>query len=615
MKKLLPMIAAFVIVLTLLFPAVVTFAAAGAAVSLSNDLNVEGAVASNGGSLVAAAGGANTHLGDDGYAVEIKTGKNTSISRGTKLIPVDASGKTMPPGTYTISVWMRHNPASSSDWISNLANVQSELYLSFYGADATNASIQYNHQASNSYLVRLLGSGTATTPAFALTTDHTVTANADGTVTKDWYRYEASVTTTRTFSQVAFWLVNGETANAKDWYVYIDDLSISGTDSGAADEPIPANPPSGGETPSDPSGEDPQDQPLSATPAVAGEHGLVVSNPLDSLVAMEGSLISTNSGSVSITGKSLLIKTQKASYSLNGNPEEEGKYLPEKWHNSRRTKLAGFEGQYSLPAGTYTVSVWVYESGIHLGNEAVHESEILFTLHAGETTDSSLGYCHEDAKIRIALFPVSANPAGKAFAPSGKTVKVGSRTWAEYTAEITTEKEYAGFCFWLAQYGETGEALTISTYLDDLSIYDATYAQYLAASAGEDNAEALQIAKTEAKEFLDRFNNGELTEEALRLIESEKAKIDAATDTESVNAILAAAKVAVKARIDADRDAAANATQTTNAETESAPAEHSTGTEPSGTGGRGCASSVGSSAGLALALGCVAVALKKKKHK
>ncbi len=611
MKKGILFILSVVIVLTLIFPAVVSFSAAGDAVNLANDFNTEGTVAANGGSLLAAAGKDNTRLGDSGYGVEVKTGKNVSISRGTKLISVDTSGKTMPPGSYTVSVWMRHNPASSSDWISNLSSVQSELYLAFYGADATDASIQYNYQASSSYLVRLLGTADATTPVFSVTTDHTTTTN--GTAEKDWYRYEATITTTRTFSQVAFWLVNSETANSKDWYAYIDNLSITGTDSGAEDEVVTTEQQSGSETQETPSGDETQETPISGTPAVSGEHGLIISNPLDSLVAMEGSLIKTDTGSVHITGASLLMKTQSAAYSLNGNPAEEGKYLPEKWHNSRRSKLAGFDGQYSLPAGSYTVSVWVYESGVNLGNEATHETEILFTLHAAGTTDTALGYNHEDAEIGITLFPSSANHTGNVFAPSGKTQKIGSRTWAEYTAAITTDKEYVGFCFWLVQHGEVGESSTISTYLDDLSIYDATYAQYLAENAGEINAEALQIAKDEAKAFLDLFNNGQLTEEALQLIESEKAKIDAATDTESVSSILAAAKVSIKAKIDADRDAA-DTNQTTEVGADTTSVEPSSEDETTTSDKSGCSSSVGISTGLAVIIGCIPFVLKKKKE-
>lgn len=184
---------------------------------LSQNFNVSGTVAANGGSLLAEKSGEANCI--SGYSVEVKTGKNTSISRGTKLMPIDTGGKALAAGNYTLSVWLRHNSASSGDWITYAEDVKSSLYIKLYNDEATDSAIQYNHQALEGRLLKVLGDDA----------DFEVTEDTVTTGGKTWYRYEVSFTTAETYTQFAVWLVNSEVANAKDYYVYIDNLYITGT--------------------------------------------------------------------------------------------------------------------------------------------------------------------------------------------------------------------------------------------------------------------------------------------------------------------------------------------------------------------------------------------------
>lgn len=269
-------------------------------------------------------------------------------------------------------------------------------------------------------------------------------------------------------------------------------------------------------------------------------------------------LKSDNAGSVNMDGGqklSLLINTDNKVYTLDGNPddyeevngEQVSKYQPEKWHKSRRTKLASFADNVTIPAGEYYISVWVYTTnGDNVQNtlenlgEENHKHEIAISLHTAAETDETLGHNHEDAATMVKLFKKS-NDNRLEMTRSGKTELVGNRLWEEFTAKITTTEEYSQFAFWLIGTADTGEQAKISTYVDRFSVYNE-------ATNAELEDDALPKAKADALEKLEAYN-GENASDALKAIVADaKNRVEAATAVADVSEILTAALEAAKAQ-------------------------------------------------------------------
>ena len=207
---------------------------------------------------------------------------------------------------------------------------------------------------------------------------------------------------------------------------------------------------------------------------VSADDAVCVTSNLDVIEKYVGSLVSNNTGTVNISGKSLQINTQNAAYGLNGNPEDEdpSKYRPEYYQGARRHKLTPFDDGKVLPAGTYTISVWVYENGNHLGNQLSHVSELAVSLHTAEETDDTLVFNHKTTPYLVKLFKANAADTTNSFTASGVTQKVGNRTWGQYTATITVNEPVSQFAFWIIIDGDVGEMATINNYIDDLAIYN-----------------------------------------------------------------------------------------------------------------------------------------------
>ena len=230
---------------------------------------------------------------------------------------------------------------------------------------------------------------------------------------------------------------------------------------------------------------------------------ITVTHGLEDVEAMVGSLTKSDTGSVAIEGKSLKINTQRADYGLNGDPANTEQYKTT-YNYARRTKLTAFADGMTIPAGTYTVSIWVYENGSHLGDQTDHKCEIAFTLHSEETTDDTLGYNHADLDMITLFNATEGSRAGtpeNAFAKSGVTQKVGTRTWAEYTAEITVDETVSQFAFWLLgdESDEGGEGGTYSTWIENLSVYNEEGTPETTTTEATTTAATTTAAKTTAK--------------------------------------------------------------------------------------------------------------------
>ncbi len=227
------------------------------------------------------------------------------------------------------------------------------------------------------------------------------------------------------------------------------------------------------------------DSPIKATHGLAG------------LEAVEGGLVKSDTGTVNMgQDKSLKIQTQNATYGLNGDPSDSSKYDANRF-NARRTKLATFKDGTVLPAGTYTISVYVYKSATFLGNDLDHYSKIAFSLHGTDETDATVANKHMNCQL-ITLFNATKGTAvdnsNAKFAPSGVEEKVGTRTWVEYTATVTTTKAVNQFAFWLIGDETHGDSSTIATYIDELSVYNE--AAKPAESSSETSSSATESSTT-----------------------------------------------------------------------------------------------------------------------
>ena len=285
--------------------------------------------------------------------------------------------------------------------------------------------------------------------------------------------------------------------------------------------------------------------------------GFIATHNLEGLTGnYNSSLTKSDTGTVNMDGnKSLLIKTDRKTYTLNGNPDEfeevngeqVSKCQPEKWHKSRRTKLASFADNKTIPAGEYYISVWVYTANgdnvqntlENLGNED-HKHEIAISLHTASETDDSLGQNHEDAVAMVKLFKKSTDTRPE-MTRSGKQQTSGTRVWEEFTAKITTTEEYSQFSFWLIGTADEGENATISTYLDSFSVYNE-------ATNSELEDDALPKAKSDAFEKLDAYNSENASDTLKAIVADAKNRIEAATAVAEVSEILIAALEAAKAQ-------------------------------------------------------------------
>lgn len=256
------------------------------------------------------------------------------------------------------------------------------------------------------------------------------------------------------------------------------------------------------------------------------------------------SLVKSDTGSVNMDGdKSLKINTDNKSYTLDGNPDDidpatgESKYKPEQWHKSRRSKLASFADNATIPAGEYYISVWVYTSNNgnvqntleNLGEEN-HKHEIAISLHTAAETDESLGQNHEEAAALVKLFKKSDDTRVE-MTRSGRQTTAGTRIWEEFTAKITTTEEYSQFCFWLIGTAETGEQATISTYVDAFSVYDEEYNTYI-------ESQLLAPMKQSATEALDAKDSATASDAIKLLITTAKNAIESATSSAQITEIL-----------------------------------------------------------------------------
>ena len=176
------------------------------------------------------ANGANTYLGEAPYGLQIKTMKDT-VARRTILgkLGGDNNG-VIPAGKYEVSLWVRHNPASSSDWVTlyDDGNAYGEIVFSLYDATAVNDDTLTVESGFN---IKLLPQNKQDV-SFTKTDEKTYSIK-DGQNDKEWYKYTATVTTEKEYSQFAFWCISNN--DAKSLYAYIDDLQIKSVKEESAD--------------------------------------------------------------------------------------------------------------------------------------------------------------------------------------------------------------------------------------------------------------------------------------------------------------------------------------------------------------------------------------------
>lgn len=164
---------------------------------------------------------ANTYLGEAPYGLQIKTMKDT-VARRTILGKLDGDNNgVIPAGKYEVSIWVRHNPASSSDWVTlyDDGNAYGEIVFSLYDATAVNDDTLTVESGFN---IKLLPQNKQDV-SFTKTDEKTYSIK-DGQNDKEWYKYTATVTTTKEYSQFAFWCISNN--DAKSLFAYIDDLQI-----------------------------------------------------------------------------------------------------------------------------------------------------------------------------------------------------------------------------------------------------------------------------------------------------------------------------------------------------------------------------------------------------
>ncbi len=168
------------------------------------------------------ANGFDTYLGDTPYGLQLKT-MTDDVARRTILGTLDGDNDgVIPAGKYVVSIWVRHNPASSTDWVTNYGdgNAYGEIVLSLYDSTAVNDNTLTLEDGFN---IKLLPQNDQDL-AFEKTSEKTYSKNANGENNKEWYLYTATITTTKEYSQFAFWCVSN--TDAKSLYAFVDDLKI-----------------------------------------------------------------------------------------------------------------------------------------------------------------------------------------------------------------------------------------------------------------------------------------------------------------------------------------------------------------------------------------------------
>lgn len=172
-----------------------------------------------------------------GLQIKATTG-DAAYSRNTILFSAQ-NADVIPVGTYTVSIWVRHNDANSADWASRFTEkkadgatnatqsgaVLSNIALAFYGKGMTDSTATLE----NGQLVRLFCDDAGTNnfvPTSYVSNDiRTSTANS-----KVWVKWTATVTFTQPVESMAFWVwKDTEGAEGKQWATYIEDLTIEGT--------------------------------------------------------------------------------------------------------------------------------------------------------------------------------------------------------------------------------------------------------------------------------------------------------------------------------------------------------------------------------------------------
>lgn len=180
------------------------------------------------------ANGANTYLGEAPYGLQIKTMKDT-VARRTILGKMNGDNNgVIPAGKYEVSIWVRHNPASSSDWVTlyDDGNAYGEIIFSLYEATAANDDAL---TVEGGFNIKLLPQNKQDV-SFTKTDEKTYSIN-NGQNDKEWYKYTATITTEKEYSQFAFWCISNN--DAKSLYAYVDDLVIKSVKE--AEETTPAD--------------------------------------------------------------------------------------------------------------------------------------------------------------------------------------------------------------------------------------------------------------------------------------------------------------------------------------------------------------------------------------
>jgi hypothetical protein len=173
---------------------------------------------------------ANTFLGDTPYGLQLKTMKDT-VARRTFLGGFDGDNNgVIPAGKYTVSIWVRHNSASSSDWVTEYFdyNAHGEILFTLYDENATDTD---ELTAEDGFSIKLLPQENEGN-YFEQTEEKTYSLK-DGEPDKEWYKYTAEIITQKEYSQFAFWCISNN--DAKSLYAYVDDLEITGV-AGAFDD-------------------------------------------------------------------------------------------------------------------------------------------------------------------------------------------------------------------------------------------------------------------------------------------------------------------------------------------------------------------------------------------
>lgn len=220
-------------IFALLFTAILIFGALGIVASANtqeltftfnfNDADALLTQYPNGGSCAdsSKANGDNTYLGEAPYGLQLKTMKDDEARR-TILGKLNGDNNgVIPAGEYEVSIWVRHNPASSSDWVTKYddGNAYGEIVFSLYEATATDDDTL---TVENGFNIKLLPQDEQDV-SFAKTDEKTYSLK-DGQNDKEWYKYTAAVTTEKEYSQFAFWCISDN--DAASLYAYVDDLEI-----------------------------------------------------------------------------------------------------------------------------------------------------------------------------------------------------------------------------------------------------------------------------------------------------------------------------------------------------------------------------------------------------